>query len=334
MKLVLNDLNYLDWQEEATSFLKIQSLQKHIVYSTFELYFASLPKPKLEKADEKRAEVNKSWKREKRKFLSDELMKKWKEGEETAKGYIEKYIEKSFKREIKELKTAYAMWERLKELGEENSAKTIKKCDQCKEGIISDHAPPKSKVCKKCYLKNRAKDRAKESDQRNQKKEKTNNTRESRKKSKRRNSSTSDTKSCLIEIEPKEKREKDKKIFVNNSETARKKEKSDTWYLDSGCTAHLTNQRKIIKNAKKTDTRISGPLSNAKASQATILGEVNLKIKNEENEINNFELKRVICDENLRRNLMSVRKLAKEGLSTVFVGDKCYVIDAMPIFVI
>ena len=133
MKLVLNDLNYLDWQEEATSFLKIQSLQKHIVYSTFELYFASLPKPKLEKADEKRAEVNKSWKREKRKFLSDELMKKWKEGEETAKGYIEKYIEKSFKREIKELKTAYPMWERLKELGEENSAKTIKKCDQCKE---------------------------------------------------------------------------------------------------------------------------------------------------------------------------------------------------------
>ena len=65
------------------------------MYSTFELYFASLPKPKLEKADEKRAEVNKSWKREKRKFLSDELMKKWKEGEETAKGYIEKYIEKS-----------------------------------------------------------------------------------------------------------------------------------------------------------------------------------------------------------------------------------------------
>ena len=39
-----------------------------------------------------------------------------------------------------------------------------------------------------------------------------------------------------------------------------------------------------------------------------------MRVKNEKGEINNFELKRVICDENLRRNLMSVKKIDERKL--------------------
>ncbi len=108
-------------------------------------------------------------------------------------------------------------------------------------------------------------------------------------------------------------------VSVSNVEKGRKGEKNEKWYLDSGCTAHLTNEKKNILSPRETSVRISGPLSNNKSSKASVKGDVRLKIKDEnKKESNNFELKNVICDENLKRNLMSVRKLTKENLSVLF----------------
>ena len=464
MKLELNDLNYFDWADEFLVFAKTQGLQKHIVHATFERYFTSLPKSELEKeydrevvdAGEDQAKILKvkeSWTRERRKFISDKdvQIKKWNEDEETTKGYIEKYIDKSLKREIKELETAYEMWERLKELGKKNqgvqefyifstflnlkyddkmllgdfvnqhqelvqklvgtkcelsqycasmkllnslpdeykalvqsiiqekdislsilkeklmrednrmktdklkkeesifkgeeahNTATRKICSRCKEKEISSRAPVKAILCSTCYGKDKDKEREKlKQQQKQQKKEEAHNTTQreqernqdksiKKKLNKKKYDYDSDVDSCLVEIETKEKKEKEEKVLVNNSETTRK-EKSK-FYLDSACTAHLTNQREIIQNAKRTESRISGPLNNSKASEAHILGEVNLKIKNERNEINNFKLKRVIYDKNLRRNLMSVPRLIEEDdLSAIFIKDKCYVINGEPIF--
>jgi hypothetical protein len=78
---------------------------------------------------------------------------------------------------------------------------------------------------------------------------------------------------------------------------------------------------------------ISGPLKGVKSSRAEVEGEVKLKIKNErKNEVSQFELKSVVYDKNLRRNLMSVRRLTQEGLSVLFVGEECFVLSAAPEF--
>ncbi len=464
MKLDLDDLNYLEWSEEFVVFAKTQGIQNQLIFSSFDRYFLSLPKSELEKEydseivdanrdEEKIKAVKESWKRERRRFISDKdiLIKKWKEDDETTKGYIEKYINKSLKLEIRELETAYEMWERLKVLGkknqgvqefylfsiflnlsfsekmllseflnqhqeiylkllgtkceqtqfcvcmkllnclpsehkslvksiiqekeinlsilkekfmiednrkktemlkeeemlkgeEANNTSAKKKCSRCKVNELSPNAPPKATLCFKCF----SDDNKRKYNQKKQQKEEANNTTQREKerkekekqrdksiskksRNKRESSDDSDAYSCLVET-----KEKEEKVIVNSSE-AKSNNNNNIFYLDSACTAHLTNQREIIQNAKKTETRISGPLSNANSSQATIRGEVNLKIMNEREEINNFKLTNVIYDKNMRRNLMSVPCLLNNNndeseLSAIFTKDKCYVINGEPIF--
>ena len=133
MKLELDDLNYFEWTEEFVVFAKTQGIHNQLLFPSFDRYFRTLPKSELEKEydseivdangdEEKIKGVKESWKRERRRFISDkdDLIKKWKEDDVTTKGYIEKYINKSLKLEIRDLETAYEMWERLKELGKKN----------------------------------------------------------------------------------------------------------------------------------------------------------------------------------------------------------------------
>ena len=461
MKNLLNDINWTEFSYEFVVYLKTLGLHKQINFESFDDYLLTVPKSSLETEylnelnnargadqnaiDAEKEKIKKDWKKERRKFLSeqDALMKKWREDDETARAYIEKYVDKSYIKDLLDKESAYEMWKMLEKKGrkhqgtqsfftyqsflnlkynhkialgdyvnqhqelvdklettkcavspycaamkllislpdeynqlvqsliqeeelslsfikeslmrEDNRMKTVKlikkedeifikeeeanqtkaekMCKKCKKRKLSPNAPPYAVICAACYRAERMKKAEANytSNKEKEKEKKTHKSKSNKEKAKKdeKSESDSDEKSCLVEVSTENEK---KEIIASNLERKRREEKRNTWYLDSGCTAHLTNQKELIENAKKTEIKISGPLQNAKSSQASIVGEINLKIKNEREEINNFELKKVICDKNLRRNLMSVRKLTKEGHSVIFCEDKCYIINSKPIY--
>ncbi len=459
MKNLLNDINWTEFSYEFVVYLKTLGLHKQIIFESFDDYLLTVPKSSLEREylnelnnargadqnaiDAEKEKIKKDWKKERRKFLSeqDALMKKWREDDETARAYIEKYVDKSYIKDLLDKESAYEMWKMLEKKGrkhqgtqsfftyqsflnlkynhkialgdyvnqhqelvdklettkcavspycaamkllislpdeynqlvqsliqeeelslsfikeslmrEDNRMKTVKlikkedetfikeeeanqtkaekMCKKCKKRKLSPNAPPNAVICAACYRAERMKKAEANYTSNKEKEKKTHKSKSNKEKAKKDETSESDSdaKSCLVEVSTENEK---KEIIASNLERKRREEKRNTWYLDSGCTAHLTNQKELIENAKKTEIKISGPLQNAKSSQASIVGEINLKIKNEREEINNFELKKVICDKNLRRNLMSVRKLTKEGHSVIFCEDKCYIINSKPIY--
>ncbi len=132
MKLILNDLNYQEWSIDFLVYLRTLGLQKQVKFDSFDAYFATIPISGLEQEylneianargenqnaiDLEKEKIKKDWTRERRKFIAekDALLKKWREEDDETKGHIEKYIDKSFMKEIKDLESAYEMWEKLK----------------------------------------------------------------------------------------------------------------------------------------------------------------------------------------------------------------------------
>jgi hypothetical protein len=140
MKTILNDLNHQEWNTELEIFLRTKGIIKQIKYETFDDYFATIPKSKLELAyleelrnangatqediEKERMKINAEWKKEKKGFLKDEdnLMREWRRDDETAKGYIEQSIQKNFYNDIKDKESAYEMVEKLGEKGRKHKA--------------------------------------------------------------------------------------------------------------------------------------------------------------------------------------------------------------------
>ena len=138
MKLILNDLNYQEWSIDFLVYLRTLGLQKQVKFDSFDAYFATIPISGLEQEylneianargenqnaiDLEKEKIKKDWTRERRKFIAekDALLKKWREEDDETKGHIEKYIDKSFMKEIKDLESAYETWEKLKGMGVKN----------------------------------------------------------------------------------------------------------------------------------------------------------------------------------------------------------------------
>jgi gag-polypeptide of LTR copia-type/GAG-pre-integrase domain/Zinc knuckle len=103
----------------------------------------------------------------------------------------------------------------------------------------------------------------------------------------------------------------------------RLEEESDKWYLDSGCTEHLTNKEENLITQEEMKMHISG------ASGETIAlvdkkGEVRLRCEETER---NIRLQQTLLVNNLAHNLVSVRRLCEnEGVKIVFKGDEVRVI--------
>nr|MBA3551101.1 hypothetical protein [Patescibacteria group bacterium] len=202
-----------------------------------------------------------------------------------------------------------------------NNNKRICSRPECKN-IIHFKAPQKAVLCNECFFdeknKNNKGKKAEVYNTSKKEKEKEKSEKSRRKKKVVNSSSSSDSSevsSCLAEKE---------KIIVNNVRENRKRERRGRgkWYIDSACTSHLTNDKRQIRNERETNVRISGPLNNERSSKANIEGEVILEVK-KGNNINTLELKKVICEENLKRNLMSVRKLTQDGLTVLFSEKDC-----------
>jgi hypothetical protein len=101
-----------------------------------------------------------------------------------------------------------------------------------------------------------------------------------------------------------------------NSSAVRQENKNDLWYLDSGCTAHMTNDRADLSNASRSNAKIYGALQDT--SQANVKGDIylNCRVRNQPNEV---KLKNALYVPNLQKKLLSVAELCQaENCQVVF----------------
>ncbi len=106
-----------------------------------------------------------------------------------------------------------------------------------------------------------------------------------------------------------------------NVETFNIEEKDETdddcWYIDSGCTQHMTNKKEWLTNLEEIETFVIGPISKK-------LEKVNLKGDCVIQNVGDYDirLQNTLFVAGIRRNLISVKSMCKAGAQTTFFGDK------------
>jgi hypothetical protein len=96
--------------------------------------------------------------------------------------------------------------------------------------------------------------------------------------------------------------------------TAEKCKEEDEWYIDSGCSSHMTgDQDKFISLKRK-----GGNVAFGDDSSAKILGEGVVELGRK-----NVKAKNVLLVEDLNHNLLSVSKMCDQGYTLTFDSRKC-----------
>ena len=91
-------------------------------------------------------------------------------------------------------------------------------------------------------------------------------------------------------------------------------EEEDEWYIDSGCSSHMTgDQDKFISLKRK-----GGNVAFGDDSSAKILGEGVVELGRK-----NVKSKNVLLVEDLNHNLLSVSKMCDQGYTLTFDSRKC-----------
>lgn len=94
----------------------------------------------------------------------------------------------------------------------------------------------------------------------------------------------------------------------------------DKWYLDSGCSQHMTNNLDYITNKINTDIQVFGSLGR-EINLSTIKGDTILECANDLSE--DIRLKNTLLVPDLRRNLLSVRRICSSpGTKVIFEEDR------------
>ncbi|MBA3284504.1 MAG: DDE-type integrase/transposase/recombinase, partial [Nitrosopumilus sp.] len=96
-----------------------------------------------------------------------------------------------------------------------------------------------------------------------------------------------------------------------------KDETDDCWYIDSGCTQHMTNRKEWLSNLEEIETFVIGPISK-KLEKVNLKGDCVIK------GVGDFDirLQNTLFVSGIRRNLISVKSLCKAGARTTFYGEK------------
>jgi hypothetical protein len=96
--------------------------------------------------------------------------------------------------------------------------------------------------------------------------------------------------------------------------TAEECKEEDEWYIDSGCSSHMTgDQDKFISWKRK-----GGNVAFGDDSSAKILGEGVVELGRK-----NVKAKNVLLVEDLKHNLLSVSKMCDQGYTLTFDSRKC-----------
>ena len=95
------------------------------------------------------------------------------------------------------------------------------------------------------------------------------------------------------------------------------------WFLDSGCSRHMTGDPSNFTLLKKKE---GGSVTFGDNSQGKIIGIGNVGKKN-------FTLSNVLLVEGLKHNLISISQLCDNGFSVKFAPDSCKVmLNGKPVF--
>jgi len=86
------------------------------------------------------------------------------------------------------------------------------------------------------------------------------------------------------------------------------------WYLDSGCSRHMTGDKRKIKNLKRKD---QGFVTYGDNNKGKILGTGDVGGGD------TLEIKDVLLVEGLKHNLLSISQLCDKVLKVIFESDYC-----------
>jgi hypothetical protein len=95
---------------------------------------------------------------------------------------------------------------------------------------------------------------------------------------------------------------------------AKECKEEDKWFIDSGCSAHITgDQSKFVSLKKK-----GGNVAFVDDSSTKILGKGTVKLGSE-----NVKARKVILVEDMKYNLLRVSKICDQGYTLTFDSRKC-----------
>ena len=86
------------------------------------------------------------------------------------------------------------------------------------------------------------------------------------------------------------------------------------WYLDSGCSRHMTGDRRKFKNFKRKE---QGFITYGDNNKGKILGTSDVGGGN------TLEIKEVLFVEGLKHNLLNISELCDKGLKVIFETNYC-----------
>ena len=92
------------------------------------------------------------------------------------------------------------------------------------------------------------------------------------------------------------------------------KSRRSMWYLDSGCSRHMTGDKKKFKNFKRKE---QGFVTYGDNNKGKILGTGDVGGRN------TLEIKDVLYVEGLKHNLLSISQLCDKGLKVILESDYC-----------
>ena len=108
------------------------------------------------------------------------------------------------------------------------------------------------------------------------------------------------------------------------AQQAQKKVKPKIWYIDSGCTTHVTNRTDEVANQTTAENRVFGP--SGEVVDASKKGDAIFKVKDDQS-TTTFLFRDALVVPKIKKNLLSVKQIcaAADDHFVIFNKDKCQI---------
>lgn len=103
-------------------------------------------------------------------------------------------------------------------------------------------------------------------------------------------------------------------------------QQKDAWFVDSGCTTHMCNQRDLFVTFMDNKTKVT--VANNETLQCEGMGDIYLQLNG-----NMRKLSNVLYIPELSTNLLSVSRLINNGFCVKFTKEGCTINDGLGVFV-
>ena len=105
-----------------------------------------------------------------------------------------------------------------------------------------------------------------------------------------------------------------------------RKESSEVWFIDSGASSHMAVSREFVKDFKPLNTTVRLAKRNITA-QVLSIGTGIIKCLDEHKTQVNVMVRDVLYVPSFDNNLLSVRKITKNGHQVLFSGSDCNILS-------